>query len=230
MGALRELKGDKAFLLAPSILDADQLSLEDSIRSIESELDWIHIDVMDGHFVPNLSYGPRLVKAVRDAFPDAFIDVHLMAEPAENFVDMFAAAEPDLLTIHVEATRHIHRVLQSIRSAGLSPGISINPGTPVVMVEPLLRFIDLVLVMSVNPGFGAQKFIPEITFKLKELVRFRAANSLDYLIEVDGGVRVDNAAFLVSSGCDVLVAGSAIFKDDDPLSAAARLKKSVSNG
>jgi ribulose-phosphate 3-epimerase len=227
-GASGALKGGKSFLLAPSVLDADLLRLGEEIKRVEGDLDWIHIDVMDGHFVPNLSFGPGLVTSIRGGFPDSFIDVHIMVEPAERFVDMFAGASPDILTVQAESTKHIHRVLQSIRDAGMRPGIAINPGTPVSAIETVLHMADLVLVMTVNPGFGAQKFLPEAAAKLKELVRFRAVHSLDYLIEADGGVNADNASLLVSTGCDVLVAGSAIFKQGDPASAASKIRDSVS--
>jgi ribulose-phosphate 3-epimerase len=182
---------------------------------------------MDGHFVPNLSFGPGLVSSIRRGFPDSFIDVHIMVEPPERFTGMFAGVSPDILTVQAESTKHIHMVLQSIRAAGVRPGIAINPGTPVSAIETVLHMVDLVLVMTVNPGFGAQKFLPEAAAKLKELVRFRVVHSLGYLIEVDGGVNADNAPFLVSSGCDVLVAGSAIFKQDDPASAASKIRDSV---
>ncbi|MDR1019415.1 MAG: ribulose-phosphate 3-epimerase [Synergistaceae bacterium] len=227
-GTSGALKGGRDFLLAPSILDADLLRLGEEIKRVEDDLDWIHIDVMDGHFVPNLSFGPGLVTSIRGEFPGSFIDVHIMVEPAERFVDMFAGASPDILTVQAESTKHIHRVLQSIRDAGVRPGIAINPGTPVSAIETVLHMADLVLVMTVNPGFGAQKFLPEAAAKLKELVRFRVVHSLDYLIEVDGGVNADNASLLVSTGCDVLVAGSAIFKQDDPASAASKIRDSVS--
>jgi ribulose-phosphate 3-epimerase len=230
MGARSELKGNAVFLLAPSILDANQLALGEAIRAVGDGMDWVHIDVMDGHFVPNLSYGPSLVRAIRRDLPNLFVDVHIMAELAENFTDMFASACPNLLTIQIEATRHVNRVIQSIRASGVRPGISLNPGTPVSMLEPVLPFIDLVLVMTVNPGLGAQKLISESLSKVKELVRFRAVHSLDYLIEVDGGVSGDNAHLLVSSGCDVLVAGSAVFGHDDPAAAAARIKMNVTGG
>ncbi|MDR1944401.1 MAG: ribulose-phosphate 3-epimerase, partial [Synergistaceae bacterium] len=184
---------------------------------------WIHVDIMDGRFVPNLTFGPSLVGSIRSAFPKLFLDVHIMAAPAENFVDMFVEAGTDLLTVQVEATRHIHRVIQKIRLAGARPGITLNPGTPVSMIEPVLPFVDLALVMTVNPGFGAQKLIPETLSKLKELVRFRAVHSLEYLIEVDGGVCAENASFLVLSGCDVLVAGSAVFGGKSPAAAAGEL-------
>lgn len=227
MGAMSDIKGTKPFLLAPSILSADPLALRESIDSLHGEHDWIHVDIMDGHFVPNLTYGPMLVSALRKAFPQSFLDVHIMVDPVGAFIDMFTATKPDVLTVHVEATPHIHRVLQNIRDAGIHPGVSINPGTPVCMLEPILPFVDLVLVMTVNPGFGGQKFIPEVMPKVKDLVRFRAVHSLDYLIELDGGVNAENARSVVSMGCDVLVAGNAVFGNSDPAEAARAIKRSV---
>jgi ribulose-phosphate 3-epimerase len=222
-----ELKGKKDFLLAASLLNADQLALGKDLKILRSEIDWVHVDVMDGHFVPNLSFGPSLVKAVRKDFPNVFIDVHVMAEPAENYVGMFAGAGCDLLIVHAEATRHIHRVLESIRRAGVRAGVSLNPGTPVSMLESVLPMVDFVLVMTVNPGFGAQKFMPEVVSKFKSLVRFRIVHSLDYLIGADGGVNDENASLLVKSGCDVLVVGSALFNGRDPVGVAIRMRKNV---
>lgn len=224
----RELKGTRPFLLAPSVLSADPLAIGTSIDNLEGEADWIHVDIMDGHFVPNLTYGPALVKALRRRYPDAFLDVHIMAERADDFLDMFAESGASLLTVHVEATRHIHRVLQTIRKRGIRPGVTLNPGTPIQAIEPILNMVDLVLVMSVNPGFAAQKFIPEVLAKVKELVRYRTAHGLDFLIEIDGGVDANNARMLVTSGCDVLVAGNAIFGSENPAEMARKIKNAVS--
>lgn len=222
-----DLKAGKPFLLAPSILSANPLAVGEALRSLEGEGDWIHVDIMDGHFVPNLTYGPAMVGALRSAFPNAFLDVHIMVEPAGAFVEMFASVRPDVLTVHVEADRHILRVVQRIRELRVRPGFSVNPGTPFCFLEPLLPFVDLALVMSVNPGFGGQVFIPQVLGKVKDLVRFRAVHSLDYLIEIDGGVSSKNASMLVDCGCDVLVAGNAVFGADDPAEAARRIKRSV---
>jgi ribulose-phosphate 3-epimerase len=211
-------------MIAPSILSADPLAVGDSIRALGGEDDWIHVDVMDGHFVPNLSYGPMMVTALRNAFPDKFLDVHLMVEPAEDFIDMFAAAGPDILTVQVEAARHVHRVLGAVRSAGLRPGVCIDPGTPMCMIEPVLHMVDLVLVMTINPGFGGQKLLPETLYKIESLVRAREVRSLDFLIEADGGVSPETAGDLALSGCDVLVAGSAVFGAADPASAVRALR------
>jgi ribulose-phosphate 3-epimerase len=229
-GAGPSLRGGKKFLLAPSILSADPLAIGDSITRLKGEHDWIHVDVMDGRFVPNLSYGPQVVSRLRESLPDSFIDVHIMAEPAESFIDMFVQARPDLITLHAEAARHVHMALGRLRSLGVRPGIAINPGTPLCMIEPVLHLVDLVLVMSVNPGFGGQRFIPETLPKVRDLVRLRAVRELDYVIEMDGGIGADNAGMLVSSGCDVLVAGSAVFGCDDPAEAAARIRRAAEGG
>jgi ribulose-phosphate 3-epimerase len=221
-------KGGNGVLLSPSILSADPLAVGDAIRSLRGEAEWIHLDVMDGHFVPNLSYGPAMLKALKKAFPAAFLDVHIMVEPVEAFLDMFLADPPDVLTVHAEATPHGVRALQRIREAGVHPGVTLNPGTPVGALQHLLPFADLVLVMTVNPGFGGQKFIPEMLPKFKELVRYRTVHGLRYLIEADGGIGPDNAGLLAAQGCDVLVAGNAVFGQADPAEAARRIKRAAS--
>lgn len=218
------LKNGRRCLLAPSILSANPLAIGESIRALEGEEDWIHVDIMDGHFVPNLTYGPSLVRALKKEFPASFLDVHIMVEPAEAFLDIFTAEMPDTLTVHVEATPHIHRVLQKIRAAGIRPGVTLNPGTPLSAIEPVLHMVDLVLVMAVNPGFGGQQFIPEVLEKIKNLVRLREVHSYDYLIEIDGGVNTGIAEELARNGCDVLVAGNAVFGATNPAEAARAIK------
>lgn len=218
-------------LITPSILSADPLRIASSVESLEPEdRRFLHVDVMDGHFVPNLSYGPAVVKAMRAAWPESVVDAHLMVEPPEAFLDAFLAARPHILTVHVEATPHIHRVLQTIREAGVSPGLVLNPGTPVESLYPVLHMVDLVLVMSVNPGFGGQKFIPEVLDKVRALVRQRTVQGYQYLIQIDGGVGVDNAASLAAAGCDLLVAGNAVFGAANPDLAARMLREAAQGG
>ena len=227
---LRKEMECRSVIISPSLLSADVLNMERDIEKIEKEVEWLHLDIMDGHFVPNLSYGPSLLKALRKRYPHKFIDVHIMVEPPEAFTGMFLAERPSLLTVHAEATPHIHRVLQSIRKDGTPCGVSINPGTPVEILYPVLHMVDLVLIMSVNPGYGGQSFIPETLKKVSALAEWRAENKGDYLIQMDGGIGPDNTELAVSHGCDVLVAGSAIFGKPDPVAVIKEMRVNAERG
>ena len=206
----------KSVLLAPSLLSANYLDVQSSIASLRGRHDWLHVDVMDGCFVPNITFGPGFVSALRKGYPSEVLDVHLMIEHPERLLEAFLDAGPDYLTVHIEADPHIHRTLSRIRERGAKAGVSINPGTPEELLRPLLPMVDLVLVMSVNPGFGGQSFIPSVMEKTKSLCRWREAGHYSYVVEMDGGIGGGNAAEIALGGCDVLVMGSAVFGAQDP--------------
>ncbi|CAL8972066.1 Ribulose-phosphate 3-epimerase [Rhodoplanes serenus] len=200
--------------IAPSILSADFARLGEEIRAVDAAgADWIHVDVMDGHFVPNITIGPDVVKALRPHTGKPF-DVHLMIAPCDPYLAAFAAAGADVITVHVEAGPHVHRSLQEIRRLGKRAGVTLNPGTPESTIEHLIDDVDLILVMSVNPGFGGQAFIPAALEKIRRLRALAGDRPID--IEVDGGVTPENAGAVAAAGANVLVAGSAVFKGRTP--------------
>ncbi len=215
------------FVLAPSILSADFTRLGAEIAAAEEAgADWIHLDVMDGHFVPNMTIGPLVVEACRRAtrLP---LDVHLMIEQPERYLEAFARAGADRLTVHVETCPHLHRTLQQIRDLGVKPGVTLNPGTPAILLKEILPLVDLVLVMTVNPGFGAQSFLPETLPKISEIRDMLTAINSTAWLEVDGGVAESTLPLMAAAGANAFVAGNAVFKHSQGVGEGVRTLKTV---
>jgi ribulose-phosphate 3-epimerase len=201
-------------LIAPSILAADFAKLGEEVRAVEAAgADMIHVDVMDGHFVPNISIGPAVIKSIRPHAKLPF-DVHLMIAPVDPYIQHFRDAGADIITIHPEAGPHVHRTLQAVRASGAKAGVSLNPGTPVEAIDPIIDMIDLVLIMSVNPGFGGQSFIESALPKISAARRKIDASGRDIILEVDGGVNADTAPRVIAAGATALVAGTAVYGGD----------------
>ena len=201
--------------LAPSILSADFANLLEDVKKIEAGgADYIHVDVMDGHFVPNISFGAPVMKCLNGKTEVPY-DVHLMIENPDNYIADFVAPQTEYITVHQEACRHLHRTIQNIKAQGIKAGVSINPATPVDTLSCILDDVDLVLIMSVNPGFGGQKFISQTVSKVRELAKIKKERGLSFAIEIDGGVTLDNAKMLAEAGVEIAVAGSAVFKAEN---------------
>lgn len=213
--------------IAPSILSADFTELGEEIKAVEKAgADYIHIDVMDGHFVPNITVGPMIVRAARKA-TNLPLDVHLMIENPEMYIDDFVKAGSDLITIHVETVTHLHRLLRVIRNAGLKAGVSLNPATPLSRIEHVLKHLDMVVLMTVNPGFGGQSFIPEVLPKIEELRKAIDQKGMEVDIEVDGGINVKNIAQVAHAGANVFVAGNAIFGSRDYAETISMMREEI---
>jgi len=216
-------------LVAPSFLSADFLHLAEQIDLMnKSQADWFHMDIMDGVFVPNISFGFSILKQIKSLSIKP-LDVHLMIVEPDRYLQRFFEQGADILTVHYEACKHLNRTINAIKDLGMKAGVSINPHIPVELLQDILPFVDLVLIMSVNPGFGGQKFINNSLSKIKRLAYMRKAMGLDFLIEVDGGVSLHNVKELVDAGVDVLVAGSAIFASPDPIAVISQMKNIAAN-
>lgn len=222
---IKSLKDDLKGEIAPSILSCNPLTIESEVRAVEDQIKAIHVDIMDGQFVPNFNGGPNLVKALREAFPDLALDVHLMVDRPEADLDAFIDAGADILTIHFESLVHPHRYLTYIQDKGVLAGLAINPGTSIASIADLLPVTDDLLIMSVNPGFGGQSFIEHTHEKIKDAKKLITENNYDCLVEIDGGVKPHNAKAIRASGADLLVAGSAVFSSEDPQESIRLLKE-----
>lgn len=211
--------------LAPSILSADFGHLAEDVKKIEEGgADYIHVDVMDGHFVPNISFGAPVMKCLNGKTGLPY-DVHLMIENPDKYIEDFVTPQTEYITVHQEACTHLHRTVQNIKSKGMKAGVSINPATPVSTLECILPDVDLVLIMSVNPGFGGQKFIAGTLDKVRELAEIKRARNLDFVIEIDGGITLDNIQEVMDAGVEMAVAGSAVFKAEDVVQRVRDFKK-----
>lgn len=214
--------------IAPSILSADFSRLGEQVKTVEAGgADYIHVDVMDGHFVPNITIGPLIVEALRPVTPLP-LDVHLMIENPDRYIEAFVKAGADILTVHVEACVHLHRTVQAIKEKGIKAGVALNPHTPLSSVEEILPDIDLILIMSVNPGFGGQKFIPGALDKLRRIQEMLQQRELPHIeVEVDGGIKLNNIREVARAGAEVIVSGSGIFKTEDPAETVRQMKRVV---
>ena len=213
------------YTLAPSILSGDFAYLGEDLKTIKSAgCRWVHVDVMDGHFVPNISFGAPVMKCLNGK-TDLPYDVHLMIENPDRYIEDFVSPQTAYITVHQEACTHLHRTVQNIKSKGIKAGVSINPATPVSTLQCILPDVDLVLIMSVNPGFGGQKFIPGALEKVRELAEIKRSENLDFVIEIDGGITLDNIKEVMEAGVEMAVAGSAVFKADDVVQRVKDFKK-----